>query len=144
MKTNARIEEKMNSVNEEPLIKQAEPGIAAESAIASLKAYCNELVKKFTNDVSQLANGMVDPREIQSDCLVPDGRPTNAEIKENVTRLLKSYTSLNYEKIKINVNDGFVTLSGVVEWDFVQEPLINSIEHLEGVAGVSLRMIAFK
>ncbi|HTD41544.1 MAG TPA: BON domain-containing protein [Mucilaginibacter sp.] len=68
----------------------------------------------------------------------------DAEIANNLVELLKSNTSIYYEKMKISVTEGFVSLNGIVEWDFQQKPIINSIGLLKGVRGVSLRMAAFK
>ena len=68
----------------------------------------------------------------------------DAEITDNLTALLKLNTAVHHEKLKISVTDGFVSLNGVVDWDFQQASVINSVGLLKGVKCVSLTMIAFK
>lgn len=116
-----------------------------EREIINLNEFFNKLAKIFTDaDTTWRIKKTNAAKEIQDIRLKENIERIDAEISNNLVALLKLNASLNYEKIKINVTQGFVSLSGVVDWGFQQESVINSIRDLKGVKGVSLRMVAFK
>lgn len=42
-----------------------------------------------------------------------------------------------FDDVRVEVRDGFVTLTGAVDWQFQQRLLRRTVENLEGVGGVA-------
>jgi osmotically-inducible protein OsmY len=55
---------------------------------------------------------------------------------QTVVNALKWNTQLPSEKIKVKVEDGWVTLEGEVEWEYQKTVARNSVENLFGVKGI--------
>ncbi|TAN13321.1 MAG: BON domain-containing protein, partial [Chitinophagaceae bacterium] len=62
---------------------------------------------------------------------------TDTEIAEAVLNALKWHTAVQEEKIKIKVDNGNVTLTGEVDWDFQRSNARKAIEGLTGVRSIT-------
>ncbi len=69
--------------------------------------------------------------------LTSSGKRTDTEIAEAVLNSLKWNYSVKDDKIKVTVEDGWVTLEGEVEWAFQRNAIRLMIEDLIGVVGIS-------
>lgn len=63
----------------------------------------------------------------------PVDQKTDTELAEAVANMLKWHSAIASEKIKIKVEDGFVTLSGEVDWSYEKNMAANSIANFSGV-----------
>jgi osmotically-inducible protein OsmY len=64
-------------------------------------------------------------------------RRLDADIARSAENVLQWTTSVPPECIKIKVENGWITLSGPVEWDFQRRAAAEAVRHLMGVTGVS-------
>src|SRR6202158_5311175 len=71
-----------------------------------------------------------------------DERP-DPEIARDAVAAIKSQLPISWEKIKITVKNGWVTLEGNVEWQYQRQTAENAVRHVKGVRGVS-NMIQLK
>jgi osmotically-inducible protein OsmY len=71
------------------------------------------------------------------------GKRTDADIAESAKNILAWSSPLPEDGIKVMVENGWLTLSGDVEWQFQRQDAANSVRHLLGVTGVS-NQIAIK
>lgn len=60
----------------------------------------------------------------------------DTDVAKEVVRALKESWSVPDSKIKVTVDDGWVTLEGILHWDFQREAAKNAIRYLTGVRGV--------
>ena len=65
------------------------------------------------------------------------GKKTDADIAEAVISALKWHTSVPDEKIKVKVENGWVTLDGQLEWEYQRIAAKNAVNNLTSVAGVT-------
>ena len=64
-------------------------------------------------------------------------RRTDADIARAAQEVLKSWTYLSTDTVKVKVDKGWITLSGEVEWDYQRRAASDAVRHLIGVTGVS-------
>jgi osmotically-inducible protein OsmY len=62
---------------------------------------------------------------------------TDGDIAEAVDNMLEWNSSLPAGAIRVMVEDGWVTLSGDVDWQYQRQAATDSVRHLLGVTGVS-------
>ena len=73
---------------------------------------------------------------IANDIEVCPGTRTDPEIARYVQHVLKSHAILGDMKISATVQDGFVTLEGIVEWNYQKTSALDATESFPGVRGV--------
>ncbi|MHA4844119.1 BON domain-containing protein [Flavitalea antarctica] len=62
---------------------------------------------------------------------------TDIDIAEAIQNAFKWSVLVPKDKIKIKVENGWVTLEGDVEWEYQKNAALRAVEKLEGVAGVT-------
>jgi osmotically-inducible protein OsmY len=62
---------------------------------------------------------------------------TDADIARAALNALEWDVQVPHEKIKVKVEDGWVTLEGEVSWEFQKRSATEAVRHLTGVRGVS-------
>jgi len=62
---------------------------------------------------------------------------TDTDIAEAILHALKWHPAIQQEKIKVQVENGYVRLTGEVEWDFQRRNIQQSIEQITGVRSVA-------
>ena len=65
-----------------------------------------------------------------------DQRP-DPDIAKAAVAALKSELPISYDKIKIIVKDGWITLEGAVEWQYQKTTAENAVRKVKGVKGVT-------
>jgi osmotically-inducible protein OsmY len=63
--------------------------------------------------------------------------PPDADIARSAQNVLQWTTLLPPGCVKVKVENGWITLSGDVEWDFQKKAAVRAVHHLAGVTGVS-------
>lgn len=64
-------------------------------------------------------------------------RRPDPEIARDAVESIKYWLPYSYERIKVVVKDGWVTLEGDVEWNYQREDAEKAVAGLRGVKGVS-------
>ena len=65
-----------------------------------------------------------------------DQRP-DPDIAKAAVAALKSELPISYDKIKIIVKDGWITLEGAVEWQYQKTTAENAVRKVKGVKGIT-------
>ncbi|MDP3557032.1 MAG: BON domain-containing protein [Bacteroidota bacterium] len=138
MKTDFEIQrDVMDELNYEPSLKANEIGVAVKGGIVTLSGTIDSYGKKIAaeNAAKRVAGVKAVAEDIEVK-LMPSGKKNDSEIAEAVINALKWHSALEEEKIKIKVEDGWVTLEGEVEWEFQRNSARLMIEQLQGVVGI--------
>ena len=61
---------------------------------------------------------------------------TDPEIARNVVHELESHISIPGDKIKVTVKSGWVTLEGIVDWQYQKTLVESAVKKLRGVTGI--------
>ena len=139
MKTDSEIQKDvMDELKWDLILKATEIGVAVKNGIVTLSGTVDTYSKKVAAE--KAANRVAGIKAIAEDIevkLSSGGKRNDTEIAEAVLNALKWHSAVQEDKIKIKVEDGWVTLEGNVEWEFQRSAARTSVEHLLGVVGIS-------
>lgn len=87
------------------------------------------------NAVKSIAGvrGVVDEIKVDATTML---KRSDVEIAEEANKALKSNLMIPDERIKIIVEDGYITLSGEVEWQYQRNAAVSAVRNLWGVKSV--------
>ncbi len=139
MKTDYEIQrDVMDELKWQPILNAAEIGVAVKNGIVTLTGTVNSYSKKSSAEkAAKLVSGVKAVVEDIQVKFFSTFQKTDAEIAEAVLNALKWDSSIREEKIKVKVEDGWVTLDGEVEWEFEKTKAKSCVEGLNGVRGIT-------
>lgn len=121
----------------EPSVNAAHIGVAVEKGVVTLSGHVGSYAEKLAAErVVQRVKGV---RAIAQEIEVrlPSDKKTNDdEIAQRALSVIAWDTTIPDQKLKIKVQDGWITLSGEVEWYFQRQGTEAAVRKLSGVAGV--------
>lgn len=128
----------MDQLKWEPFLNASEIGVAVRNGIVTLSGQVDSYYKKISaEDAAKKVSGV---KAIAQDIQIgvsPAYAKTDTEIAEAVLNALRWHTAVQDERIKIRVDDGNVTLTGEVDWDFQRTSARKAVENLESVRSIS-------
>jgi len=139
MKTDFEIQKDvMAELKWEPMLNAAEIGVAVKNGIVTLTGMVSNYAKKSAAEHATLrVKGVLAVAEELEVKLGEGEKITDSEVAANVVNTLRWNTSIPDEQIKIRVTNGWVYLSGEVNWNFQKDAVINAIRGLKGIKGVN-------
>lgn len=139
MKTDSEIQQDvMEELRWEPLLKATEIGVGVKNGVVILSGTVDTYLKK--REAERAAKRVAGVKAVAEDIQVKVSsyfKKTDAEIADAVLTALKWHSSVQEEKIKIVVEDGWVTLEGEAQWEFQRRSARSAIENLIGVKGIT-------
>ncbi len=139
MKTNMELQNDVqNAIKWEPLLNAAQIGVAVDDGIVTLTGSVDNYSKKVqAEDAAKSVAGVkavVEKIEIEYGSW---GTTTDADIAKEIISALKWNFEVPNDKIKVKVENGWVTLDGELPWNFQRDAAKNAVSKLNGVKGVS-------
>jgi osmotically-inducible protein OsmY len=121
----------------DPDIKSMDVAISVKSGVVNLSGYVSNFPQKFQAemDVKRVAGvtGVANDIEVRLPNI--DKRPDPEIARDAVTALLLQLPTA-YGNIKVVVRDGWITLEGATEWNYLRERAENAVRHIKGVSGL--------
>jgi osmotically-inducible protein OsmY len=144
MKTNEELQKDVqDAIKWEPLLKAAEIGVIAKDGIITLSGSVDSYAKKSeAEDAAKTVAGVkavVEQIEIKTFSNL-DNRDDN-DLANEVLDAYKRNWEIPEERVKIKVENGWITLEGDVQWNYQKEAAYRIIKKLGGIRGVSNRII---
>ena len=128
----------------EPSVDAAEIGVSVENGVVILNGTVKSLTEKWTAErVTQRVEGVRAVTDELAVKLAGDGQHTDPDIAQAAVNALDWNTSVPRNRIKVLVENGWITLDGSVEYHFQRDAAEGAIRNLKGVKGVS-NMITIK
>jgi osmotically-inducible protein OsmY len=122
----------------EPSHDAAHIGAAVENGVVSLTGHVGSYAQKVTVErVTQRVSGV---RAIAQEIAVryPDAKKTSDdEIAERAVKIIAWDAAIPDNKVHVKVENGWVTLSGEVEWNYQRAAAEEAVRKLSGVVAVS-------
>lgn len=139
MKKNEELQKDVqDAIKWEPLLHAAEIGVIAQDGVITLTGVVDTYAKKSEaeNAAKNVAGvkAVVEKIEIQFGSLVSK---SGNEIAIDILNSFKWNWEIPNEKVKVKVEDGWVTLEGEVQWNFQKEAAKNAVKNITGVKGVT-------
>lgn len=145
MRTDLEIQKDvMAQLTWEPMLKASEIGVAVRNGIVTLSGQVDTFLKKLAAE--KAAKKISGVRAVAEEIHVGNSsqyKRTDTEIADEVAHALKWNTGVREEKIKIKVEDGVVTLEGMVDWMYEKNNAFRAIQGLPGIKAV-LNWISIK
>ena len=139
MKSNAKIQQDVNEeLKWDPRIKEGDIGVAVKDGVVTLSGSIPSYAEKNAAvKAAQKVTGVsavVDEIQVKlSGSMVRDDR----DIANACSSSLRWNIWVPQDAVKITVKNGWITLTGEVEYEFKRAAAYNAVRDLEGVRGVS-------
>ena len=135
MKTDAELQQDvMNELKWESTIKAAEIGVTVKDGVVTLSGYVDSYVKKLVAErAAARVFGVRAVAEAIEVRLPGSLKRSDEDIAEMVANVLDWNVLVPYNRIKVHVQDGVVTLSGEVDWGYQKYAAEEAVRHLMGV-----------
>jgi len=138
MKTDAQIKEDvLDELLWQPNIDETKVGVIVEDGVVTLSGILNSYTKKV--EAEKAAKNVKGVKAVALDIEVKHGsdfKKTDKEIAKAVVNALTWNTLIPEEKITIKVEDGWIYLSGELNWFYQKDAAKKSVQNLLGVKGV--------
>lgn len=139
MKTDAEIQKHvMEELNWEPAIHSSEIGVAVKNGVVTLSGTVDTYQEKKTAEKAALKVAGV--KGIAEDIVIKlsyHDQRTDTELADAAVNALKWNVLVPSDKIKVKVENGWVTAEGMVEWAYEQHAVRDVLASITGVKGIS-------
>lgn len=139
MKTDSQIQQDVIAeLKWEPSINAAEVGVEVKNGVVTLAGHVASYGEKW--DAERAAQRVAGVKALAVEIDVALGgtsKRNDADIARSVENVLEWTSFLSKDPIKVMVENGWVTLSGEVLWDYQRQAAKLAVRYLMGVTGVS-------
>jgi osmotically-inducible protein OsmY len=139
MKTDTELQrDVMDELKWEPTIKAAEIGVGVTDGVVTLSGYVDSFYKKWAAEraAARVFGVKAVAEEIQVR-LPGSFKRSDEDIARAASNDLQWNVSVPYDRIKIQVEEGLVNLSGEVDWWYQKDAAEDAVRKLVGVVLVS-------
>jgi osmotically-inducible protein OsmY len=118
----------------DPQITSTDIAVAVKGGVVTLSGFASTYWEKL--EAEKAAKRVYGVRGVANDIEVkPLDQRTDPEIAREVVRELESHVSIPADRIKVTVKNGWVTLDGMVDWQFQKDLADSAVQKLKGVKG---------
>lgn len=142
MKTDSELQrDVMTELKWEPTIYAAEIGVAVKDGVVTLSGDVDTYGMKWAAEraVKRVSGVKGFAEEIKVSLPDPYKR-SDEDIAVSVTNVLDWNFWIPHDRVKVIVEDGWVTLSGDVDWYYQKERAEDAVRHMIGISGVTNRI----
>ena len=119
----------------------AEIGVTAKDGIITLTGTVNSFMKKMeAEDAAKKVKGVKAVVENIDIKLSNNSKASDNEIANDVVNAFKWDIEIPGDDVKVKVEDGWVTLSGNIKWNYQREAAKKAVSKLCGVKGVIINI----
>ena len=139
MKTDSELQQDvMNELQWEPMVKAAEIGVGVKDGVVTLSGYVDAFYKRWAAERAAARVFGVKAVAEELKVRLPDSlERSDEDIARAASDALEWNVAVPYEGIKVQVQDGLVTLSGKVDWWYQKDAAEDAVRKLVGVVMVS-------
>jgi osmotically-inducible protein OsmY len=131
----------MTELKWEPTIHAAEIGVAVKDGVVTLSGDVDTYSMKWAAEraVKRVSGVKGVAEEIKVSLPDPYKR-TDEDIARSATNVLKWNFWVPHDSVKVMVQNGWITLSGEVDWWYQKEYAEDAVRHMIGISGVTNRI----
>lgn len=139
MKSNEILQKEVqDAIKYEPLLHAAEIGVVVRDGVVTLTGTVDSFLKKVEAETA--AKNVAGVKAVAENIKIhfeSSFVKNDTEIANEIVNAWRWNWDVPGEKLKVKVENGWVTLEGEVEWNYEKEAARKSVEKLIGVVGVS-------
>lgn len=122
----------------EPSVNAAQIGVEVKGGVVTLAGHVGSFVEKWEAERAAQRVAGVKALAVEIDVALPgSSHRIDADIARSAENALNWMTYVSQDSIKVQVESGWITLSGEVDWEYQRQAAINGVRGLMGVTGVS-------
>jgi osmotically-inducible protein OsmY len=138
MGTNLELQEDvLEELRWNPMLDAAEIGVIAKDGVITLTGKVNTYLKKLEAEKASKKVSGVKAVVMDIEVSLGDGKQDDSEIAVAALNALKWHSSVPNDKVKLKIDNGWITLEGQVDWQYQKDSARNCVENLFGVRGVT-------
>ena len=143
MKSDAELQcEVMDELAWEPSINAENIGVAVKDGVVTLSGSVESFAEKWAAERATKRVAGVEAFAENIEVKLPQqSKRTDADIARSVANVLEWNVDVPHDRIKIMVQDGWVTLSGEVEWLYQKNTAYDAVRSLTGVRAVTNQIV---
>jgi len=143
MKTDAQLQQDvMEELKWEPTIRATEIGVGVTDGVVTLSGYVDSYWKKWAAERAAARVFGVKAVAEKIEVRLPGTfKRSDEEIGEAAANALEWNVSVPYERVKLQVEHGAVTLTGDVDWWYQKDQAEHAVRRLKGVVQVSNQIV---
>jgi len=141
MKTNTELQKDvMDEIRFDPQLKDiaTEIGVTAKDGVVTISGMVDTYLNKIA--VENAAQRVAGVKVVAVDVEVkspPSSAKNDIEIATAINHALTWHTAVNEDQIEVKVDNGWVYLTGVVDWDYMKKAAEKAVSDLMGVRGIT-------
>jgi len=143
MKTDSELKQDvLAELKWEPSINAAHIGVEVEDGVVTLAGHVDSFAEKWAAEVATQRVTGVKALAVEIDVrLAGSAKRNDGDIARSAANILDWTASLPKDSVKVLVQDGWVTLTGAVSWEFQRQAADAAVRHLMGVTGLSNNIV---
>jgi osmotically-inducible protein OsmY len=139
MKTNEELQKDVqNAIKWEPLLHAAEIGVSVRDGVVTLTGNVDSYTKK--TEAESAAKNVVGVKVVVEKIIVKFesgfAKKDDNDIAKEILNAYKWNWEVPNDKVKVKVENGWVTLEGELNWNYQKNAAKNAVSKLMGVTGV--------
>ncbi len=139
MKTDTQVQhDVLAELKWEPSVNAAHIGVEVNEGVVTLAGHVNSYAEKWDAERAALRVAGVKALAVEMDVkLAFSSKRTDADIAASAENALAWSTYTPKGRVKVMVENGWVTLTGDVDWEYQRKTAHKAVRYLMGVTGVS-------
>lgn len=139
MKSDEQVQQDvMDELKWEPSIHAAQIGVEVRDGVVTLAGEVGSYPEKWGAEQVVLRIGGVKALAVNLKVKLSElGARTDADIALSAQNTLRWSMSVPQDAVKVQVENGWLVLSGDVEWQYQRQAAAEAVRHLPGITGVS-------
>lgn len=139
MKTDIQLQQDVTAeLKWEPAVQAARIGVEVKNGVVTLSGEVNSYTEKLHAETAAQRVYGVKALAVEITVKLSEfGKRNDADIAASAKNILDWTSSLPADSVKVMVENGWLTLTGEVEWQFQRQDAAAGVRYLLGVTGVS-------
>jgi len=126
----------------EPSVNAEQIGVEVKDGVVTLAGHVDSFVEKWAAEKAAKKVSGVRALAVEMDVKLPSlSQRNDADIARSADSALEWTTYLPRNSIKIQVEGGWVTLDGDVEWEYQRRAALSAVRNLMGVKGINNNIV---
>jgi osmotically-inducible protein OsmY len=122
----------------EPEVDAADVGVSVKDGIVTLSGHVKTFGEKYAAEAAAMRVYGVKAVANELDVkLAGSSKRTDEDIAAAAVKALDTSVSVPKDKVKVIVNNGWITLEGEVEWQYQKDAAERAVRYLTGVIGIT-------
>jgi osmotically-inducible protein OsmY len=139
MRSDSEIERDVREeLNWDPDLDASDIAVSVKDGVVTLAGFTRSYADRFEAEAAakRVAGVLAVANDIEVRLPAIDQRP-DPDIARDAVAALKAELPISYDRIKLTVKDGWITLEGAMEWQYQKATAENTVRRVKGVKGVT-------